>query len=406
MLQELSNVKKELQGLSGEDKVIVWTLISMFLPFFVTVPAVIFAFFYMIKEGRLQTVMKKTPFGYTIAFFLVLTLVVSLCYRNWWGVGLGILLGMVIMVLMYYRTLVNHAMFDLIVRIAVFLMCLCAVYALFEYAYRIIVMLDWDIMALPIPSKRQYRIRVGFFNANYYAMMIEFTILLCLYKIQGKGSKASKLYYLCAMLLQAFILYLTGSRTGMVAAVGGIGIMILFLMNKYVIAAFTSGCGALIVFFATKPQLFPRVTFLERNFQARFAIWEGAWRCFQAHPLFGQGSFTYYFNYLQSIDTPHEMYKTQHAHNLLLDPLASFGIIGSFLVLLYLAGFLKQAWLLFRAKTDKGLVALVAATLAVTLLHGVFDYTIFWVQTAMFFFFLLGAMAMYFPQTQIRMQMN
>ena len=124
MLQELSNVKKELQGLSGEDKVIVWTLISMFLPFFVTVPAVIFAFFYMIKEGRLQTVMKKTPFGYTIAFFLVLTLVVSLCYRNWWGVGLGILLGMVIMVLMYYRTLVNHAMFDLIVRIAVFLMCL------------------------------------------------------------------------------------------------------------------------------------------------------------------------------------------------------------------------------------------------------------------------------------------
>ena len=91
------------------------------------------------------------------------------------------------------------------------------------------------------------------------------------------------------------------------------------------------------------------------------------------HPLFGQGSFTYYFNYLQSIDTPHEMYKTQHAHNLLLDPLASFGIIGSFLVLLYLAGFLKQAWLLFRAKTDKGLVALVAATLAVTLRHVVFE---------------------------------
>lgn len=72
MLQELSNVKKELQGLSGEDKVIVWTLISMFLPFFVTVPAVIFAFFYMIKEGRLQTVMKRRRLDIRSLSFLCL----------------------------------------------------------------------------------------------------------------------------------------------------------------------------------------------------------------------------------------------------------------------------------------------------------------------------------------------
>lgn len=404
MREELGSIKRELESLSVENKVIVWTMISMFLPFFITVPMVLFAFVYMIKEGRLHTVLKKVPFGYILVVFMVLTISVSFVYQNWWGVGLGSLLSILFFVMMYYRTLVHQHIFDLIIRVGIFIMTLCAIYALFEYAYRIIVMLNWDIMSIPIPSKRQYRIRVGFFNANYYAMMIEFTIILCFYKMRLVKNKSSKLYYFSILLFQVIILYLTGSRTGMVAALGGIGIMIIFLMNKYVISAFLLGSGGVIATLLMKPSLFPRVTFLARNFKARIAIWQGAWKCFKEAPLFGQGSFTYYFNYFQSIGTNHEMYKTQHAHNLLLDPLASYGIVGVCLLLVYFLGHIIEIWKLFRSKQDRELVALVIGVIMITVLHGVFDYTLFWIQTAMLFFFVLGATSMYFPKSQIRIR--
>ena len=69
---------------------------------------------------------------------------------------------------------------------------------------------------------------------------------------------------------------------------------------------------------------------------------------------------------------------TQHAHSVYLDPLLSFGIIGLACLVPYVYDNCKR---LYKVKEHYSYIALVMGFIGVLLIHGILDYTIFWIHT-------------------------
>ena len=83
---------------------------------------------------------------------------------------------------------------------------------------------------------------------------------------------------------------------------------------------------------------------------------------------------------------------TQHAHSVYLDPLLSFGIIGLACLVPYVYDNCKR---LYQVKKHYSYVALVMGFIGVLLIHGILDYTIFWIHTGLFFLFVLSSFEMF-----------
>lgn len=387
ILQSIKNFPKQC---SSDEKTVFIVGVSIFLPYFITVPVILWAVAKAAMNGRLMYAVKHVPKAYVLLAFSVLITIVALIYGNWLGAVLGIGILLLMLFMLYYRTVVTKPLLEVLMDIFIIMSLLCAVYAVFEYIYYIVVQLKWNIFTLPIAAKREYRVHVGFFNSNYYAMMIEFVILMCVYKIYEIKVKKQRTFYLAAMFVNAFILYISGCRTAWPALLAGIALILILHKNKIMLGLVGVGVVGVVGFFAWKPKYIPRISYLKRNVGVRFKIWRAAVKGIKLHPLFGQGALTYFFTYKL-----YKGHKTQHAHNIILDPLMSFGIVGTFLALIYLASSFREIWQLYRKKYDMGLFALILGMIAVTCIHGMLDYTIFWVQTALCFFMIFHGASIY-----------
>lgn len=86
---------------------------------------------------------------------------------------------------------------------------------------------------------------------------------------------------------------------------------------------------------------------------------------------------------------------TQHAHSVYLDPILSFGVVGVATLVPYMFDNCKRLFKVYQEKLNLRYVALVISCIAVILLHGVLDYTIFWVHTGMLFLLIASSFEMF-----------
>lgn len=89
-------------------------------------------------------------------------------------------------------------------------------------------------------------------------MMIEFLVLICVYKMMQVKTKRRIIFYIVTILANLFALYLTGCRTAWVPFV--VTIPFMFLMNKrfgYFTATMSAiGTGGIAILL--KPEVFQR----------------------------------------------------------------------------------------------------------------------------------------------------
>ena len=147
------------------------------------------------------------------------------------------------------------------------------------------------------------------------------------------------------------------------------------------------GCLGIAGFFVLNPDKFPRIEYLISNLDVRIQIWSCAIQGIKASPLLGQGPFTY-----MMILDKYNGHLTQHAHSVYLDPLLSFGIIGLACLVPYIYDNCKH---LYKIKEHYSYIALVMGFIGVLLIHGILDYTIFWIHTGLFFLFVLSSFEMF-----------
>ena len=374
---------------SKEQLMIIATALSLSTPFYICVPFLLLETLYLLYTKKIISAFKSTPKSKYLVIFMSLTLIVSLFYKNWIGVGCVVLIFIFVSLMLYYRKYINVEVFEFILDMLIALSILWAIYGLYEQM-QILQRLGYDHFTLKVFSRRENRLNSVFFNANYYAMMIEFIIMMIGYKLFGTKNIKKQIYYFIVAGINFFLLYMTGCRTAFIATAVAVLVFLVINKNYRICMLIAIICIIGCIYFAINPQQFPRVEKLIDNFTVRKKIWHAAIEGIKAHPLFGQGPMTY-----MMIFEKYNGHVTQHAHSVYLDPVLSFGIIGIATLVPYIVDNCKRLFEVYKKRLNLRYVALVIACIAVILLHGLLDYTIFWVHTGLLFLMIASSFDMF-----------
>ncbi len=225
-MQFIHSLKKHF---SKEQLMIILTALSLSTPFYICVPFLLLETLYLLYTKKIINAFKSTPKSKYLIIFMILTLVISLIYRNWIGVGCVVLIFIFISLMLYYRKYINEEVFELILDMLIALSILWAIYGLYEQV-QILNRLGYDHFTLKVFSRRENRLNSVFFNANYYAMMIEFIIMMIGYKIFGTKELKKQVYYFITACINFFLLYMTGCRTAFIAT--AVAMLVFLIINK------------------------------------------------------------------------------------------------------------------------------------------------------------------------------
>lgn len=380
---------RKFDGYDLEEYMIMFVVSCIYLPYYCSLIAILGVLLYLLFKGKLPKLIKQYPKSRYVLILCILSFLVSLYHGNQLGAVCTIGILIVFLFILFYRSKITSRLFELIVDASCIVSLFCFVWALMEY-YSIIQSLDYEKFNLDIADDPYYRVNSTFFNANYYAMMIEFLILMCVYKMMNARTARRVVFYIITIGCNLLGLYLSGCRSAWVPFI--VTIPIMFLLNNhkkfFMGTMLVIGAGGLC--FLLAPQLFPRSDSFGLYLSVRIDIWEAAIRGILDHPLLGQGPLTYFHTY--------ELYggpPTQHAHSVFLDPFLSFGVIGVFLAGFYFYQNGQEIWHLYTQKLNIRLFSLIIAFILTVMIHGLLDYTIFWVQTAQIFLLVLSASSIY-----------
>ena len=365
----LKNLKEQF---TFDQLLLLFTCFSLTFPFYLLGPILLIEFLYLIISKKAITALKQTPKVKYLYLFVLVSLFISLIHKNILGAlaTIGIFIFIVFMV--YYRKHINQSTFEFIIDMLIILSIFWAFYGIYEQ-FQIYHRLGVNHFTFKVYARRENRLNSVFYNANYYAMMIEFIAVSIFYVIVG--------------FLNLFMLYMTGCRAGYVAIAGAICLFLIFNKNYKLCALIAFGCLGIVGFFVLNPSKFPRIEYLVSNLGVRAKIWNCAIQGIIASPFLGQGPFTY-----MMILNKYNGHLTQHAHSVYLDPLLSFGIIGLACLVPYVYDNCKR---LYKVKEHYSYIALVMGFIGVLLIHGILDYTIFWIHTGLFFLFVLSSFEMF-----------
>lgn len=391
----ISFLHRKFDNYSFEEYCIMCIACTIFLPYYFSVCSIILFLFYLAVKGKLFKSIRIVPKAWFAIIFCLLTSFVAVLYQNYIGAFCGLVILCIMIFTIYYRTIINKRLFELLMDACCIISLFCVIWAIMEYT-KIVDQLGLDFFMFEIEDNPKYRVNSTFFNANYYAMMIEFIVLICVYKMMQMKTKRRIIFYTIVIIANLFALYLTGCRTAWIPFV--VTIPLMFLMNMrlrfFTISMSTILVGGMSILF--HPQLMQR-TSIFIDFMKRAKIWKTAIYGIMEHPLFGQGPLTYMHIYKKYHGHP-----TQHAHSVFLDPLLSHGVILVIVFGIYLFVNIKEHWLLFKRKIDIRLCSLFTAFVLTVLIHGMLDYTIYWIQTAQLFLLVCSASSMYFKQRNER----
>lgn len=374
---------------SRDEWLLLIPFLSFSLPVYINVPILLIETIYLLYTKKFQTAYKNIKESKYLLIFCFFSLGLSIVFLNWFGVGCSLFMLIASVILLYFRDNITKDIFTLGMEILIFCSILWAIYACYEYL-KILEYLNYDHFIIKIFSRREYRINSVFFNANYYAMMIEFVLMMIGYRISTTKNKKYILYYLVVAIINMAILYLSGTRTAWPAVAAG-AIVFLIINKNYKWCFAIAAAGAVIVgYFLVNPSKMPRIERLATNYSVRIKIWTAAINAIKDSPIIGKGPMTY-----SMIFSQYGGHLTEHAHSIYLDPVLSFGFGGLALIIPYIYNNCKQLFKVFKMKLDSGLVAFILGCVVVTLIHGILDYTVFFTHTGLLFLFITGAFSIY-----------
>lgn len=203
-------------------------------------------------------------------------------------------------------------------------------------------------------------------NAAYFATYLLFHIFILTYLFftTSAKNKAPRFIYGLIALLELVILYFTATRGAILGLLGGVFLLLLLTAWRRTgqtrkISLIVLGIlilGVMVFWslrttpFIAKNQVlgrFANISLTETTTQSRFLIWNMSLQGFKEYPILGWGPENYSMVF-QKYYSP-EMWKQEpwfdRSHNVILDNLINFGILG---LLVYLSIFVAAIYYLWR----------------------------------------------------------
>ena len=347
----------------GQGEILLYALvISIFVHYVLAAAMLVVTALAALIIGKYRRTLKDLKYRFVGYAFCILTALVAAINNNW----IGMLCSFGAFVIFITGHFAHSVMTTKTYETCLNLCCVCS------YFVSIYVIIE-RICFWKIPN---YRCTGLFFNPNYLATVMAAVIIICAYKVIAR--QGNMLFYYITAAVCVFPLYLSGSMFVWVEMFIAVAVL-LSLTNKHnvlsiflIVVAFS--CA--IIYFA--PDIIPRFSESSETLQNRLRIWELSIETIKLNPIFGKGFLTYY--YMFSDFSP--AYPTTHAHNIILEPVLSFGIAGTLTLVAFLILYYRRL-LYCKSKLNRSHIsALVLALTAGVFVHSLVDMTMLWIQTA------------------------
>ncbi|SEQ41858.1 O-antigen ligase [Ignavigranum ruoffiae] len=355
------------------DQLFIFTSLAIVLPFYLSGPILLINLLRLVWRDRhhLGDFVQKSAY-YLI--FIGYCMLVSLWRGNLIGLGVSLAFLAFLYYFYQYGRWINGRQYLKLLNYHVFLSAGLSLYAIAVYL-NYIYQHGYSLLYIVQYNNLQTRAEATFFNANYYGLYCLF-ILGIIYYLWTK-IKLPKLrwLYLAIAGLNLIAMILTASRWLWPTLLFSLATFILILNLKWLIYVLGGGLIGLLAI-VIRPQLLPRAESIAYAFRDRIGLWTTGIKLFQWHPWFGTGPMTFMSYYYLITDSGN-----MHAHNLMIDILANYGLIGTVLLLLALWHSFKTYLPLLRDSRLRLEIAFLVTMIVIILVHGVMDVAILWLQT-------------------------
>ncbi len=358
-----------------DDRIILGLTVSLFLSVYVTAAALAVTVGYLIKKGMLGEIIRTVPRGKALVAFALLGAAVSLLRGNWVGLLASAGVLCVALVALYVRSIMTRPLLKRVIRTACVASILC---------------LPVAIVQLALSGDPSFRAPATFENPNYYAAILEFVFLVCVNQLMMPGSRGEKLLYSMTLAANLVSLYICNCRSSLMVVMIVTPVLLLIHRRYRWAAVDLVASLAVMLLLKVEPGLFQRMEESGHDFLVRQSIWENALKGFLETPLLGRGP----LGYIELARTQGLTFRV-HAHNVALDLLLNYGLMGASLLAVYFSGVGKTLWMLLKTKADNHLCAMALGLVAAVAVHGVTDVTIFSLQVGLLFALLIGCTGVY-----------
>lgn len=341
--------------------------VSIFLPFYITLACMIFVVIVSVIQKKSRKVIFLNPSNLFIMSVMIYGIIVSGIYANFTGIMYSLVFLVALIVMFYGKTIMTRKLFDNMMDTACFTSVICVPIAAIQMFWFPGVTVD----GRP-PST--------FTNANYYGMIIEFVVIIAMYRIFTNQNVKMKKWYVGVILINLIGLYMSASMSSCMTLFLTMLIYLMIKGKKKSAVTVLFILIAVVAFALLSGQIFPRMDTTTDIFRVRIDVWSTALKGIADHALFGMGPSAY-----QLVWPVYNGFPTFHAHNLFLDTLLNFGVVGGCAIFFYVLTQLKMLMKRFQINVCKNRNILVLVMFAAVLIHGCTDVTIFWIQTGMLF---------------------
>ncbi len=305
----LSVLKKNFIQTDRDGILILICTVSIFLPFYLCIIPLLLTFIHIILEYKKNSGIFTPPHSIWFYAFAVYGVTVGAVYQNWLGVFVFGLVIIMFMLGFYFESVMTRKLLHDIIFIVSIGGIAAAIVAFFQIFHNI-----------------HFRSVSVFGNANYYAFVCELCIVALVYAIYEYGKKP---LFFAAIAANLCGIAASGCRTAWVAFFAGI-IVVMFCLKKYrhILIMFGIAIIAAIGMILLPQFMFPRYEKFDNDKTLRILIWKTTLGFIKTHPFFGQGMLTYL---TLSTGRAHDA----HAHDLILEFLLDFGIIGTIIAAIF-----------------------------------------------------------------------
>lgn len=348
--------------------------VSVFLTVFVQIAAILVVSIYALIKRR-DMWKNRQPEAILLGCFWVLTIVVTAVYGNLIMTLLSVALGLAYVGIMFVFQSMNGRMFNILSQMICIASWPCFAVAMIQMAMG----LSW------VYGERYCSV---FTNANFYGMVCAITILLCVHNLCRTSKWGVRIFYGCTVLVNFVAMYMTGSRTSIVVTAVSCAIYLMFTRRWKILGLASAVLVSLLavdILMGDHLDLIPRMDEIVSSLDGRFDIWKNAVASITARPLFGYGTYSYIrvYNELGG-------WYALHAHNLLLEMVMDYGIVGLGILLGLFGVILGRSIKANRGLRSKPGLGMAVAAYAIVLLAGMFDLAMLWPQTAALLFFMIS----------------
>ena len=371
-----------------DEKMILLATLFLFLPYQIASIGIACILVQALCRHKLVDALKQQTGTLFFYSFVGLEFVVTILHANWNGFGNVWLFVLIVLYGAYYRKSVTKNCFEKMCDLIVVLSVLAAIYGLYQFN-QISIANGRTFLEFHIFNSPTRRITSTFMNANIYAMVIDFVCVICMYRFVKNENILYRIFYFIVALFNFFVLYLTGSRTALLPFVVIFPIFLYCIRWKklFITSIVLELCVCGLVFL--KPNLIPRISDMS-TFASRIKIWKTAFLCISMHPFFGWGPQTY----KQFYPLVHG-HKAPHAHNIYIDSILSYGIMGTLILLAYIFLLNKEIFTSNTRKENPALFGMMMCFIAIVLIYGLLDCTLNIVATGTLCFIILNSACMY-----------